>query len=135
MKLLLMVTAVLEGLVGLALLLIPGIFVPLLLNGPLDTAAAIVVARLTGVALISLAIACWQSRDSKSERTVHGLVAGLTFYNFGAAAVLVYGGLRLGLQSPVMWPAMVAHAALGVWCLAAIRRDGRKTAASEQAAT
>ncbi len=132
MKLLLMIMAVLEGLVGLGLLLMPGVLVPLLLNVPLDTPAGTLIARLTGVALISLAVACWQSRESGSERAVHGLIAGMMFYNFAAAAVLVYGGLRLGLQSPMTWPVIVVHAALGVWCLAAIWRGARKTAAGEQ---
>ena len=45
------------------------------------------------------------------------IVAAMLFYNFAAAALLVYAGVRLGLQSPLIWPAIVAHIVLGLWCV------------------
>ncbi|MCM3902898.1 MAG: hypothetical protein ND866_14425 [Pyrinomonadaceae bacterium] len=38
-------------------------------------------------------------------------------YNAAAAAILVYAGVRLKLQSTLLWPAIVMHWILAGWCL------------------
>ena len=126
MKILLIVTAIFEGLAGAAFLLIPSITVPTLLSVPLNTAGGLVAARLAGAAIIGLAIACWQARDSEKGGAALGIVAAMLFYNVVAAMIIVWAGFRLGIQRPLMWPAMVAHGILGVWCLAVLWMAMRK---------
>ena len=59
MKNLLTVTAVLEAAVGLLFVVIPSRVTTFLLGAPLDTPVALTVARVTGVALLALGVACW----------------------------------------------------------------------------
>jgi len=42
-------------------------------------------------------------------------------YNTAVAAVLAYAGIGLGLTGVGIWPAVLLHAALAVWCLACFR--------------
>lgn len=115
MKLLLIIAAVIEAGAGLALLLIPTVAVTALLGAPLDTSAGLVAARIAGAALAALAIACWQAKKGRSPAS--GVVEAMSFYNFAAAMVLVYAGIRLDLRSALLWPAIVLHFCLGVWCV------------------
>lgn len=117
MKLLLIISAVLEGAVGLALLVIPTVVVSMLLGAPLDTPAGLVAARLAGAALVALAIACWQARNGERGDAATGVVQAMLFYNLAATMVLVYGGIRLELSSALLWPTIVLHLGLGAWCL------------------
>jgi len=87
------------------------------LNVPLDNRAGLVRARLAGSGSTGLGMSCWQARDSEKGVAVLGIVAPMLFYNLVAALIFVWAGLRLGIQSPLMWPAMVAHIGLGSWCL------------------
>ena len=57
MKKLLGLTAVLEGATGLALLIVPSLVAQLLLGMEL-TGVSIPIARVTGIALVGLGIAC-----------------------------------------------------------------------------
>jgi len=117
MKLLLIIAAVLEGATGLALLLMPSVAVSLLLGAPLDTPTGLVAARIAGAALVALAIACWQARNGERGSPATGVVEAMLFYNFASAMVLVYAGIRLDLHGALLWPAIVLHLCLGVWCV------------------
>ena len=120
MKALLIVTAAAETATGLSLAGIPSLVVSLLLRGSLDTPAALVVARIAGAALISIGAACWLSRNQQS-RAASGLIVALLFYNAAASVVLAHAGLGLGLSGVALWPVVVGHAALAVWCVACLR--------------
>ena len=117
MKLLLIIAAVIEVFAGLALLLIPTVAVSALLGTPLNTPTGLVAARIAGAALIALAIACWQARNGERGSPATGVVQAMLFYNFAAAMVLVYAGIRLDLRSALLWPAIVLHLCLGVGCV------------------
>jgi len=121
MKTLLTVTAAVETATGLALLGLPSLVVSLLLGGSLDTPAALVVARVTGAALLSIGVACWLARNDQQSRAATGLIAALLLYNTATIAVLVYAGLGLGLSGIGLWPAVGLHVALAVWCIACLR--------------
>ena len=116
MKLPLIIAAVIEAVAGLALLLIPTVAVSALLGVPLDTPTGLVAARIAGAALVALAIACWQARTGERGSPATGVVEAILFYNFAAAMVLVYAGIRLDLRSALLWPAIVLHLSLGAWC-------------------
>jgi hypothetical protein len=117
MKLLLMISAILEASLGLALLVMATVAVPMLLGVPLDTPAGLVAGRIAGAALVALTIACWQARNGGRGSPATGVVEIMLLYNFAAMAVLVYAGVRLELRSALLWPAIVLHFGLGVWCL------------------
>jgi hypothetical protein len=120
-KPLLIVTAAAETATGLGLAGIPSLVVSLLLGGSLDTPAALVVARMTGAALISLGVACWLARSDTGSRAARGLVGALLFYNAAAVAVLMYAGVGLRLYGIGLWPTVVLHAAMAAWCIACLR--------------
>jgi small basic protein len=126
MKILLAISAIFEGIVGIGLLIIPVLVVSNFLNTPLETPGGLFAARLCGAAIITLAICCWKARGVEIATDAMGVVTAMLFYNFAAAAVLVYAGVRLGLQSPLIWPAIVAHAVLGFWCAALVWRQSRR---------
>jgi hypothetical protein len=44
----------------------------------------------------------------------------MSLYNIAVAAVLVYAGLGPGLSGIGLWPAVVLHAAMTIWCLACL---------------
>ena len=125
-KILLTVTAIVEGIAGIGLFIAPASVVSLLLNTPLDTAGGLVAARLGGAAIVTVAICCWKARSFEMPQSAAGIVMAMLFYNFAAAAVLVYGGVRLGLQSKFVWPAIVVHAVLAVWCAMLVWFSNRK---------
>jgi|SRR5882672_7437531 len=121
-KQLLVATAVSETATGLGLLLSPPLVAALLLGASLDTPAALVVARVTGAALLSLGVACWLARNDAQSRAATGLVAAMLLYNAAVVVVLVYASLGSGLFGLGLWPAAVLHAAMAVWCTACLRR-------------
>ena len=131
MKLLLMIMGVLEAAMGFALLVMPTVAVSTLLGVGLETPVGLVAGRIAGAALIALAIACWQVRNGERGGPATGVVEAMVFYNFVAMAVLVYAGIRLELRSPLIWPAIVLHFGLGVWCVLNLWFTRRKFRKSE----
>jgi hypothetical protein len=122
MKTLLAATAAIEVGAGVALMGFPSVAVKLLLGSPLDSAPAIVLGRVAGAALFTLGIACWLGRGDTQSRAARGLVAAMTFYNLAAVAVFMFAGLGLGLRGVALWPAVILHAAMAVWCVTCLRR-------------
>ena len=114
-------TAGIEAATGLALLGLPSLVVSLLLGESLETPAALVVARVTGAALLSLGVACWLARNDEKSRAAASLVAAMLLYNAAAVSLFVYAGIGLGLSGIGLWPAVVLHVALAVWCIACLR--------------
>ena len=122
MKTLHTVTAVIELGAGLALLCVPSPVGVLLLGSPLDTPTALSVARVGGAGLLSLGVACWLARGDSESRAARGLVAAMLLYNVGAVAILAFAGIGFGLHGVALWPAVVLHAVMTVWCVACLRQ-------------
>jgi len=120
-KHLFIVTAVIEAATGVALLLSPPLPVSLLLGASLDTPGGLVSGRVAGAALLSLGVACWLARNDEESRAATGLIAAMLLYNTAVAEVLVYAGIGLRLTGIGLWPAVLLHAGLVVWCLACLR--------------
>ncbi len=130
MKTLLVVTAIVGAATGLALSLAPSVPVSLLLGSSLDTPAGLVVGRVAGAALLALGVACWLARNDEQSRAASGLVAGMLLYNTAAVALLAYARIGLGLFGIALWPAVLLHAALAVWCMACLRSKRVRTTAA-----
>ena len=122
MKALPIVTAVIEVGAGLALLGFPSAVAVLLLGTPLETSAALTVARVAGAGSLALGVACWLARGDMQSRAAIGLVVAMLLYNAAAVAVLAYAGIGLGLYGALLWPAIFLHAAMAVWCAACLLR-------------
>jgi hypothetical protein len=115
-KYFLIVTALGEGGTGLLLLVLPDALLGLLLGIEQPAPETQAVARLAGAALVTLGIACWLGRSEAGSRAQLGVLVGVLFYNVAAAGVLAYAGTALGLASMLLWPAVVVHATLALWC-------------------
>jgi hypothetical protein len=121
MKILLTVTAIIEAGAGLALLAVPSITASLLLGAPLDSPAAVSLARVGGAAILALAIVCWlASRDAQSPAS-RDLIVAMVFYNFAVAAVLAFANFVDELHGVLLWPAVLFHLTMGAWCIASLR--------------
>ncbi|MFT3883207.1 MAG: hypothetical protein QM703_26590 [Gemmatales bacterium] len=114
---LLLVTALIEIPTGLAFLCLPSFPTELLLGVTLTEPAAIVIARLAGLAILVIGIICHLARNDQSMATV----VGMLIYNLGAAALLVYSGIALKLVGLLLWPAVVLHVVMAVWCMGCLR--------------
>ena len=121
MKRFLTLTAIIEAATGLALIALPAIVVRLLLGAEIS-GASIPLGRVAGAALLALGVACWLARDDTQSRAARGLVVAMLTYNIVATAVLAFAGIGLGLHGVALWPAVVLHAAMAVWCVACLRR-------------
>ena len=132
MKMLHTVTAVIELGAGLALLCFSSTTVALLLGSPLDAPNALTVARVGGAGLISLGIACWLARDDSQSRAARGLVAAMLFYNVAAVGILAFAGIGLGPHGVALWPAVVLHVVMTIWCVACLRRLLRRHSVKQE---
>jgi hypothetical protein len=121
MRSLLVATALLEAVTGVALMVSPAPLVSVLAGAALDTPGGPLVARVAGAALLALGLACWLARDDGRSRAARGLVAAMLLYNMAVAAVLVYAGLGLKLSAIGLWPVVLLHGALACWCVVCLR--------------
>ncbi len=121
MKHLLTVTAVIEAGAGLALLVVPTVVVQLLLGADIS-GAAIPLGRVAGAALLALGLACWLARGDAQNQAARGLVAAMLLYNLGAVVVLGAAGTRPQAAGIALWPAVIIHAAMAVWCITLLLR-------------
>src|SRR5882757_6825967 len=103
MKSALTLAAVGEAATGLALVIVPS-FVWQLLLGEQLTGVAVPVARVSGIALIALGIACWPGPP----------LVGMVTYSAFITVYLAYLGFAGGLTGLLLWPAVVLHMILTV---------------------
>ena len=111
----LVLAAVSEAATGLALLIVPSLVGRLLLGGEL-TGVAIPVARVTGIALVALGVACWPGTP----------LTGMLTYSAAVTLYLAYVGFAGGLTGILLWPAVVVHVILTA-LLALASASGRET--------
>jgi hypothetical protein len=113
MKRALTFAAVGEASTGLALLIVPALVGRVLLGEEL-TGIAIPVARVAGIALIALAVACWPGSP----------LVGMLAYSAAVTLYLAYLGFAGGSVGPLLWPAVVLHLILTVLLARAARGEG-----------
>lgn len=113
-------TAMIEGGAGVALLCLPSAAAVLLLGKPLEAPAALTVARIGGAGLLTLGVSCWLARGDSQSLAARGLVSAMVIYNLGVTLVLADAGIRFQPVGVVLWPAVVLHTAMAVWCLVSL---------------
>jgi hypothetical protein len=106
-----LVTAAIEVVVGVALLVAPDLVIRVLL-GPSDQAGA--VGRLAGAALLSLGSICWWARHDSRSSASRGLMNGLLIYNAAVVGLVLSGSL--GSPGAPLWSVAVIHGAMAIWC-------------------
>jgi hypothetical protein len=126
------VTAVIEVGTGLGLVALPSLLSTLVLDSSLDTPVALTVARIAGVALLALGVACWLARHDGQSRAAKGLVGAMVLHNAAIATVLAYAGVGLGLSGIGLWPTVLVHAAMTVWCVMCVLGRPAQIVESEQ---
>ena len=114
MKGALILAAVGEAATGLALLVVPSLVGRLLL-GEAFVGIAVPVARVAGIALIGLAVACWPGPPR----------LGMLIYSAAVTLYLAYLGFASGLNGVLLWPAVVLHVILTVLLARRAGRDRR----------
>jgi hypothetical protein len=112
MKKTLVITALAEGMTGLALLLVPS-WVGWLLFGEELTGTGILAGRVTGIAVIALGVACWPGPPA----------AGMLIYGAAVALYLAYVGFAAGLAGILLWPAVVLHLSLTAFLVRASMKN------------
>ena len=100
-KKVLIAAAVAEAATGWALLVVPSLVGRLLLGEEL-TGVAIPVARVAGIALIALGVACWPGSP----------LVGMLTYSAVVTLYLACVGLAGGSVGMLLWPAVVLHVIL-----------------------
>jgi hypothetical protein len=103
MKKALIFAAIGEAATGLALLIVPSLVGQLLLGEEL-TGIAIPVARVAGLALLGLGIACWPGPP----------LVGMLTYCVLVTLYLVYIGFIGGLIGVLLWPAVALHVVVSI---------------------
>ena len=127
-----LVTVVIEAGTGLALMGVPSLLATLLLGSSLVGPVALTVGRVAGVALLALGVAAWLARDDGPSRAATGLVRAMTLYNAAIGMVLAYGGVGLGLSGIGLWPTVLLHLAMTVWCVMCVLGRPAQTIGSKQ---
>jgi hypothetical protein len=101
MKRVLVLAAVGEAATGMALLIVPSLVGHLLLGAEL-TGIAVIVARMAGIALVALSLACWPGTP----------LIGMLTYSAAVTLYLAYVGFAGGFGGILLWPAVVLHVIL-----------------------
>ncbi len=112
MKRVLVLAAVSEAATGVALLIVPSLVGQLLFGVEL-TGIAMTVARVTGIALIALGVACWPGPP----------LVGMLTYSAAVTLYLAYVGFGGGLTGILLWPAVGLHVILTALLTRASTRD------------
>ena len=101
MKRVLILAAVGEAATGVALLIVPSL-VGRFLFGEELTGVAMPVARVTGIALIALGVACWPGPP----------LVGMLIYSAVVTLYLAYVGFAGAWTGILLWPGVVIHSML-----------------------
>jgi len=100
-------SAIAEIATGIGLVVAPAFVVTNLL-APVTSPLVIPVARIAGIALIALGLACWTGWN----RVGDGAFRALLTYNLLVAAYLALLGTAGQMRALLLWPAVALHAAV-----------------------
>jgi hypothetical protein len=81
-----------------------------LLFGVEVTGVAVVIGRVTGIALLSLGLGCWLGRNEADGASA--ALSGMLIYDLLVTIYLAFVGVGTEYVGPLLWPAVAAHAVL-----------------------
>ena len=117
MKTLLIAESAVVGTAGLALLLIPSAAASVMFSSSLGDPVGSFVCRGAGATLFTLGLVCWLWRKTGERRATTGLIGAMFLYDTAVVVVLLSARSTVGLSGVGLWPAIVIHLGLGIWCL------------------
>jgi hypothetical protein len=118
----LMFAAAGEAITGLLLCVAPALVVRLLLGTELS-GSGLPVARVAGIALVALSVACWPGPASLGMLT-YGLLVTLYLGLLGATHA----------TGPLLWPAVVVHGVLASLLMVKVRKEMKSRQKSDSLA-
>jgi hypothetical protein len=121
LKKLLAFASAVEIATGVALLVEPRIVIALLIGGD-EPLRAMPLARVAGIAVLALGVACWPS-GQHTDRASPAFRAMLT-YNVLIALYLAYMFTAGHLGGVLLWPAVALHTVLAILLVFSTRRAG-----------
>jgi hypothetical protein len=119
MNTLFLVVAILEALVGVVFIFLPGPFF-----GPLGVRldeAAVLLARLFASALLGLVVVLWRARASADATFRQTVVRGLFVY-FLISAVVLAAAQAGGVMNALGWALVGVHVVVAAWSAAFLRK-------------
>ncbi len=108
--------------IGLLLLIIPAFISHQLLGVETSSVFENTIARVAGVAITSLAISCWLSRNNTKIDSQRPVIAAMLFYNLAVAILLINYWIAAG-STLLLIVAIVVHLLLFVACLYLFNRS------------
>ncbi len=114
-------SALVETGASLGLLALPALVVELLL-GTKPSPAAVPVVRVAGILMLALGVAAWPARPPAPSASAF---RGLLLYNALFAAYFAFLGAVRHVGGPLLWPAVVVHAAITLLLLWTSRMKAR----------
>lgn len=118
-----MVSTVAEGATGVSLILAPSLVNRLLLGSELAEPAAL--ARVFGIALVALALACLPRRAG--DENLDQQCLAMLLYNACVGVLLASVGLGGSIAGALLWPATVFHLLMAGALVVTSRRRQRAT--------
>ena len=122
-KWVLAVAAVGEVVTGVALVVVPWVVIKLLFGADI-AGIGVVTSQFAGLALIALGVACWPRGSALNA------LSGMLTYSSLATVGLLYLAVGGKWNGPLLWPAIVLHAALTLlltWAWLKPHEDGPVT--------
>jgi hypothetical protein len=113
-------SAAIEFATGAALIVVPA-FIGRAVLGVDLSGTGVAVARVAGLGLLSLGLACWPSRNDANPHATRALF----IYNLLAAFYLGYLRAGAGFVSYLLWPACALHAMLTILLIIQHKREAR----------
>lgn len=108
-KIIVAISSAIEAITGVALLVAPALFGGLLLGVGLSS-SGIAVARVTGLGLLSLGVACWPAKSHTASQAIRALFT----YNLLAAIYFCYLKISGSFTTNVLWLAFALHGLLAI---------------------
>ena len=119
---LLVTISLLELATGAGMLVLPALVIRLLFGTAEPSVEALIVCRVLGGALLAIGLTCWFARDDDPNPARQGILAGALIFNVVAFAVLLWAGIYPVTTGLALWPVVLIHLLMAIWCAARVRQ-------------
>lgn len=95
--------------------------------GAATDGAGVHFARLAGIALISIGIACMPSKIAGTNKTA---VRGLLIFNIGVTILFAWVALTTAFRGVILWPVVIVHAVIAIALALSLGSEARHVPAT-----